>query len=82
MEPEEALYCFCQNIHGLRVCRGLSQKEMAKRLGISVKSLRRIESGDVSRRTSCKILFAAQDAFGIPAGELFRKNYLWDRPKT
>ncbi len=36
---------FCENIKQLRRIKGLSKKEMAKKLGISIPSLTKIENG-------------------------------------
>lgn len=61
----ESYGIFMENITWLRKTHGISKTEMAKLLRISVKSLNRMEQGEMPPRTSAKVLFRAQDAFGI-----------------
>ena len=71
---DEAYDILMENITWLRKTHGLSKTEMAKLLHISVKSLNRMEQREMPPRTSAKMLFRAQDAFGIhPAVLLSRR---------
>ena len=64
-ENDKQLLNFCENVKFLRECYGFTQTEMAKKMGISVKSLRKIENGEVPPRLSCVVLFKIQHEFGI-----------------
>ena len=46
---------FCKNIKNLRISNNLSKKDMAQRLGISIRTLNIIESGELPKRLSTKI---------------------------
>ena len=50
MEPQTSFTHLGRNLFILRKIHRLSQKEMAKRLGIGVGSLRRLESGTLPPR--------------------------------
>ena len=56
------------NIKELRALRGLSQKELADKLGISAQNLNNYESGQ--RNPGNKILPALADALGVTAAYL------------
>jgi transcriptional regulator with XRE-family HTH domain len=60
-----------KNVLWLRKQYGLSQKEMAKRLSISPKSLSRIERGDLPVRLCVLVPFRISCQFEIPARMLF-----------
>jgi transcriptional regulator with XRE-family HTH domain len=47
MGSEKEIMAFCENVRYLRKKNGLSKKEMAKKLGIGVKSLELIETGSL-----------------------------------
>ena len=66
-------YClnFCRNILALRKRLHLTQAEMAKFLGISVKSLRSLEKGKIPPRLSCSILFNIYKSFDIFPSDMF-----------
>lgn len=57
---------FAKRLTLLRKQNGLSQKEMAKILEISVSTLSKIERGELSPCLSVEILFHIHDHFGIP----------------
>ena len=62
----------CKNIYFLRKKNGLTQREMARLLNISVYSLSRIERGIVPENFSCEVLFYLAKNFSIEISELFR----------
>ena len=66
-------YClnFCKNILALRKRLHLTQAEMAKFLGISVKSLRSLEKGKIPPRLNCNILFSIYNVFNIFPSDMF-----------
>ena len=61
---------FLHNIVWLRKHYGLSKKEMAKRLGIGLWSLNKIEKGEWPPRLYCDIIFAVYQNFGISCADL------------
>ncbi len=63
---------FCKNIKKLRASHHLTKTEMSERLGISVKTLNTIESGEIPKRLSLKVVYAAMDAFGVNPADLFK----------
>ncbi len=69
---DNELYYFTKNIVLLRKKNKLSKTKMAKMLGISTKSLNKLESGIIPPRIGVKVIFNIQDNFGIPAKCLFK----------
>ena len=65
-------FVFCENIVRLRKKNGLSCKVMAKRLGVSEKTIRALESGVLPPRLSCAILFRIEREFGVSPKEMFQ----------
>ena len=63
---------FCSNIRALREREGLSKAAMAKRLHIGVRTLTRLEHGELPPRLDCCIIFAICDEFDISISDLFR----------
>lgn len=62
---------FCENIKKLRKENGLSQKEMAQKLDISVKSLSTLEKGTIPSRLSVSIIIKIYKIFGIKPAQMF-----------
>ena len=62
---------FIENIKWLRSHYGLTKYEMAKILRLSVKSIERIERGEVSSKLSLNVVFRIQSFFNITAKEQF-----------
>ncbi len=56
---------FSKNIKYLRKSRGITQKEMAKLLGIGAKSLSRLEKGELPSHLMVGVLFVLEREFGI-----------------
>lgn len=71
MENDEQLAEFCRNILRLRKVSRLTQKEMAKILGCSVRSLSMLEHGKFPERLGVEVIFRAARYFHISPGELF-----------
>lgn len=63
---------FYRNIGYLRRAAGLTQKKMAGIVGISVGTLRRMESGSSLPRANCAMLCRVCDYFGISADAMLR----------
>lgn len=72
MNLEKEMAIFCENIRMLRTMHRLSQKEMAKKLGIGVKSLSALEHGVIPPRLSVEIVLHTSRCFHIPASALFK----------
>ncbi len=64
---------FCENIKNLRETNNLSEKEMAKILGISIERLQSIEKGILPPKLTVRILFRIQEHFHIKPQDMFRK---------
>ena len=71
MKNFENFLIFSQNMKKIRKDTHLTQKEMARRLGISVTSLSKIEMGILPPRLSCSIIFRVHKEFGIHPKDLF-----------
>lgn len=67
------------NIVRIRKEYGLSKKEMAKILGISIESLRKIEKGEIPLKMSVEVIFEIYDYFGITPKELFESRIVFPR---
>ena len=63
---------FSYHIQRIRKEQKLTQREMAGRLGIGVRTLSMIERGILPPRLSCEIIFRIQDQFGIHPKDLFK----------
>ncbi len=74
IEIEQELGIFCENVKRLRQREGLSKKEMAKKLGIGVKSLTLIESGIVSKRLGANVLLNILNNFNIYPSDMFSRR--------
>jgi DNA-binding SARP family transcriptional activator/DNA-binding XRE family transcriptional regulator len=59
------------SLRHLRVAAGLSQQEVARRAGMSVRALRYLENGGVSRPQAASVKRLA-DALGVPAEQVTR----------
>ena len=68
------LQILCENIKKLRLEKGISQKEMAKHLRVGVKSLRKLERGEIPPRMKVDLMFRACEYFGITIGQLLSKD--------
>ena len=66
---------FTNNIAYLRKKNGLSKKEMAKALNISLYALNKIERGDIPKRISVDIIFNLQKHFKISPEKQFKKIF-------
>lgn len=71
---EEETKRFCENIKELRKVNGLSQKEMAQKLDISVKSLSMLEKGTIPPRLSMSIVIKIHKSFGVKPAQMFVKH--------
>ena len=63
---------FSQHVQRIRREQKLTQREMANRLGIGVRTLSMIERGILPPRLSCEIVFRIQDQFAIHPQDLFK----------
>ena len=65
---------FCDNIRLLRAVLGLSKKEMARKIHISVASLNKLESGILPPRLCCDLIIYINWEFGILPSQMFKPN--------
>ncbi len=70
-DKRDELKVLCTNICYLRKKNGLTQREMAERLNISLYSLRMIERGIIPKNLSCEILYYLQLHFFLDIADLF-----------
>jgi DNA-binding helix-turn-helix protein len=70
-DERDELKVLCKNIYYLRKKNGLTQREMAERLNISLYSLRMIERGIIPKNLSCEILYYLQLHFFLDIADLF-----------
>ena len=71
MEKESDAIILCQNIKFLRQKHNLSKTQMSQFLGVSIKTLNRLEDGILPPRISCELIFRIQRQFGIQPRQLF-----------
>ncbi|MBE6567918.1 MAG: helix-turn-helix transcriptional regulator [Ruminococcaceae bacterium] len=71
METYTEFLIFCKNIRTLRTSHGLSEREMAKTLRVSVKTLTQLENGILPPHVSASIILHLSKKFGIPPKDLF-----------
>ena len=67
MNHETSMFIFLENLRRLRKREGLSPREMAKKLGVGVKTLEQLENGIVPAHVSCSIVFRIQREFQVAA---------------
>ena len=72
-ETTREVQIFMQNVTWIRKKNGLSKKEMAEILGISVFSLNKIENGILPPKASVEIIFRIYDRFGVNPVSQFAK---------
>lgn len=75
MKIEKCTQRFYRNLRCLRVVFGVSQAQMAEILGISIGTLRKIERGIQTPRTSAAILWKASDAFCVSTDILLKVDF-------
>ena len=73
MNTNQYIIAFCNNVKRIRLERGLSKKEMAEKLNISVKSLSIIEGGSIPKRLSVQVIYTLCDEFEIKASEILKQ---------
>ncbi len=73
-ENHDQLLILCDNIRLLRERAGLTQKEMAKRLGVSIRSISMLEKGSVPKRLSCEVIFRLALEFEASPTDLLKKR--------
>ena len=61
----------CANIRYLRATHGLSRTAMARKLGITIKTLDMLESESFPRRCTIRLLYNLQRNFGLSLSECF-----------
>ena len=70
MKNEKELMNFCENVKALREMYGLGEAEMAKRMGVSLQTLRRIEKKDFPQKLSGEVLVRLCREFRTSASAL------------
>lgn len=70
-ETEKEMRCFMRNVARLRAEHGLSKREMAKRLGIGVGTLNKLERGQLPARLSVSVIYSIYREFGVLPSQQF-----------
>ena len=65
---------FCANIRYLRKSRGLTQKQMAQKLHVSIRCIRSIEGGHIPPRLGIGILYYLLKEFEISPEAIFSQS--------
>lgn len=63
---------FCRNIAILRKVHGLTQKEMAKLMGVSVYCVRKLERGVIPERLRIDVIYPLCRQFGMNPASIFK----------
>ncbi len=71
MSTDAEIQTLCGNIRSLRKRKGLTQKEMAALMGISIAGLRKLESGTLPPRLQLDAIFSLAAAFSLPPDWFF-----------
>lgn len=71
MTIEEECNVFCENVKYLRNKLQLSKKDMARLLGIGVKSLAKLEAGIIPPRLSATVVWNLSCSLGLRPHQLF-----------
>lgn len=66
---------FCQNLRHLRKVHNLTQREMARIVGVSVNTLGKLERCAGSARIHCEMLCRVCVHFHIPVNEMLLENW-------
>ena len=69
---DDSIKNFMQNITDLRKQNGLSKRQMAKLLGVSVRTITRLEKGELPPNLSIKTVFRIQTHFGVAAKDQWK----------
>lgn len=75
MNLEQSVINFCQNLRHLRKVHGMTQKEMAQILGISVKRLSKMDNCDPHVRINTAHLCRVCDYFHLSSDEILFENW-------
>lgn len=71
MSKKADVKIFCNNIKYLRKKYNFSKTQMAKKLGVTIKTLTVIENGTIPTKMSCKVLENIHINFDIPPTGIF-----------
>ena len=71
--PENDLTVWWKNIAILQRKNGLTQKELAQRLGVSRLSLKKLEKGEASSYVFTKVVFRIYTQFGVAPDRQFEE---------
>ncbi len=80
MNKNYEIKVFCENVQYLRMSNNLSYKEMADILHISVKTLKLLEAGELTRSVGVDVVWRINKYFGITPSQQFK--YLQSKIET
>lgn len=72
MNTDTELLLLCQKIRSLRIQNQLSQREMAKKLGIGITSLQKIEQNCFPTGVRCAVLLRLHQEFHVKFIDMFQ----------
>ena len=72
---EQEIDNFAHNVKFLREKHNISKTKMAQMLGVSFKSLNKIENGQIPKRLSVGIVFRIEQYFGVKCHLLFKEQF-------
>lgn len=71
MAISDEIAVFCGNVKILREQHGLTKNEMARIMGVSPASLRRIEAGELPKHLSAEVVLRLAEHFELKPHQLF-----------
>ena len=71
LENDKELLVLMKNIKYLRLKNGLTKREMAKIIGVGIKTLNQIEKEEFPKRFTVRILYGISEHFGILPSKQF-----------
>ncbi len=74
MQTNNEVKILCENVKLIRTTLGLSKKEMANRIRISMYSLKKLESGVIPPRLCIDFLVYINWEFAILPSQMFKPN--------
>lgn len=79
--PNQEFEYFCENVKFLRQRASLSQKEMARIMKVSVKTLSRIEHGELPLRLGVEVAMRLCSRFCVSADQLLFQRLAEAQPE-
>ena len=72
----EELENLCRNLKWLRIQKGVSVKELSKETGVFIRTLERLEEGELSQRFTVECFFRLCGYYQVGSNKLLKEK-LW-----